>query len=51
MGCEAANVHLGSRNKIKSVLRDLHGRKPSWLRNAAKDMGKAVKREWKEYAG
>ena len=51
MGCEAANVHLGSRNKIKSVLRDLRGRKPNWLRSAAKDMAKAVKREWKEYAG
>jgi hypothetical protein len=49
MGCEAANVHLGSRNRIKSVLKDLRARKPNWLRSAAKDMVKAVEREWKEF--
>ena len=50
MGCEAANVHLGSKHKIKSVLKDLRGRKSDWLRSAAKQMAKAVEREWKEYA-
>jgi hypothetical protein len=50
MGCEAANVHLGSKREIKSVLRDLRSRKRDWLRSAAKEMAKAVEGEWKEYA-
>jgi Uncharacterized protein conserved in bacteria (DUF2252) len=48
-GCEAANVHLGSRNTIKSVLKDSRARKPNWLRRAAKDVAKAVERQWKEF--
>ena len=32
MGCEAANVHLGSRREVKNVLRDLRNRKRDWLR-------------------
>jgi hypothetical protein len=40
---------LGSRNRIKSVLKDLRARKPNWLRSAAKDMAKATEREWKEF--
>ena len=50
---EAANIRLGSENKTKSVLKDLHGRKPNWLRTAAKEMAKTVKtveREWRDYA-
>lgn len=49
MGSEAANVHLGSRRQIKSVLRDLHRRKPNWLRSAGKKMAKAIEKEWKDY--
>lgn len=50
MGWEAANVHLGSRNRIKSVLKDVRGRKPDWLRNAAKAMAKALELQFKEFA-
>jgi uncharacterized protein DUF2252 len=50
MGCEAANVHLGSRREVKNVLRDLRSRKRDWLRTAAKEMARAVEREWKEFA-
>jgi hypothetical protein len=49
MGSEAANVHLGSERRVNSILADLHRRKSTWLRAAAKDMAKAVKREWKAY--
>ncbi len=49
MGSETANVHLGSRGQSKKVLRDLHKRKASWLRAAAKDMAKCVERDWKDY--
>jgi uncharacterized protein (DUF2252 family) len=49
MGSEAANVHVGSRQRITSVLADLRGRKPRWLRAAARDMADAIKREWKAF--
>jgi Uncharacterized protein conserved in bacteria (DUF2252) len=49
MGSEAANVHLGSRRQVKSILNDLHRRKPNWLRSAAKHMAKAIEKEWKDY--
>jgi hypothetical protein len=42
MGCEAANVHLGSKYGIKRVLKDLRAREPNWLRSPAKEMAKAV---------
>ena len=50
MGSEAANVHLGSESQTKNILKDLRRRKANWLRSAAKDMAKAMEREWKEYA-
>jgi hypothetical protein len=49
MGSEAANVHLGSSRRVKSILVDLHRRKSSWLRAAAKDMATVMKREWKAF--
>jgi hypothetical protein len=50
MGSEAANVHLGRERQAKNILKDLRRRKANWLRSAAKDMAKAMEREWKEYA-
>ena len=49
MGSEAANVHLGSSRRVKSILVDLHRRKSSWLRAAAKEMAKVVERDWKAF--
>jgi hypothetical protein len=49
MGQEAANVHLGTKNQIKGVLRDLNRRKSNWLRRAGKKMAKVIEREWQEY--
>jgi hypothetical protein len=49
MGTEAANVHLGSKKSVKNILKDLHQRKPNWLRSSAKDMARAMEHEWKEY--
>jgi Uncharacterized protein conserved in bacteria (DUF2252) len=49
MGAEAANVHLGSGRRVKSVLADVGRRKSNWLRAAAKDMAKATKQEWKAF--
>jgi hypothetical protein len=50
MGSEAANVHLGRERQTKNILKDLRRRKANWLRSAAKDMAKAMERDWKEYA-
>lgn len=49
MGLETANVHLGSRNASKLVRRDLGKRKPNWLHEAAKEMSKAVIKDWQEW--
>jgi uncharacterized protein DUF2252 len=49
MGTEAANVHLGTRHRVKDILRDLRQRKSNWLRTAAKDMAKAIEKDWKDY--
>jgi hypothetical protein len=49
MGAEAANVHLGDKRQQKKVLVDLQKRKSNWLRDAAKEMAKAVERDWKKY--
>jgi hypothetical protein len=47
MGCETANVHLGTKDSVKAILRNLDGKKASWLRSSAKEMSKAVEWEWK----
>jgi len=49
MGTEAANVHLGTKRQVKNILKDLHRRKPDWLRAAGKSMAKAVKKDWTQY--
>jgi hypothetical protein len=50
MGREAANVHLGTKNQVKRVLRDLSLKKPNWLRRAGKKMAKAVEKDWRKYS-
>lgn len=49
MGSEAANVHLGSKRQVKNILKDLHCRKPGWLRTAGKDMARAIEKDWEKY--
>ena len=49
MGEETANVHLGSKRKIRAVLRHLQRQKANWLRSAAKDLAKAIEKDWREY--
>jgi hypothetical protein len=50
MGREAANVHLGTKNQVKRVLRDLSLKKSNWLRRAGKKMAKAIEKDWREYS-
>lgn len=49
MGWETANIHLGSPDLRKDVLRHLDRLKPSWLAGAAQDMVKAVSRDWQAW--
>jgi uncharacterized protein (DUF2252 family) len=49
MGSEAANVHLGSRRQVKNILKNLHRRKPEWLRAAGKEMAGVIEKDWKKY--
>jgi uncharacterized protein (DUF2252 family) len=50
MGQETANIHLGSSKSIKAIRKDLAKRKPGWLRRAAKEMGAALRADWKQWA-
>jgi len=49
MGFETANIHLGSKQAIKNVRRDLAKHKPGWVHTAAKKMGEAVLKDWEEW--
>jgi hypothetical protein len=49
MGFETANIHLGSKDAIKAVRRDLGKRKPDWLHEAAHEMSEAVLKDWEEW--
>ena len=49
MGWETANIHLGSRDKLAALRKDLGGRKGRWLHKAAKAMAAATRRDWKEW--
>jgi hypothetical protein len=47
MGAETANVHLGTVEKRKAILKDLRGRKGSWLVGAAQAMAEAMEKDWR----
>ena len=49
MGWETANIHLGSRNAITAVQRDLSKRKTHWLRLATTAMVNATISDWAEW--
>jgi hypothetical protein len=49
MGWETANVHLGTRGARRSISRHLDRLKPVQLLSAAKDMAKAVTKDWREW--
>jgi len=49
MGRETANVHVGSARQIKKILRHLEEMKATWLSETAKQMARAVLKEWKQY--
>lgn len=50
MGWEAANVHLGAPHAATSILADLQTRSPQWLRDAARTMAAAVRKDQEAWA-
>jgi hypothetical protein len=51
MGCETANVHLGSKRRIQAVEKDLETRPSNWLRTAARQAAKTVLQDWRDFSG
>lgn len=49
MGFETANMHLGSKDRIKAVMRDLQRRPADWLHKAVKEMVQATIKDWEEW--
>jgi Uncharacterized protein conserved in bacteria (DUF2252) len=49
MGSEVANIHLGSRQRIRTRVQDLNHRQGDWLRAAAKAMARTVEKDWEHY--
>jgi len=49
MGRETANVHLGSRKAISSVVEDLKRRSSRWLHTYAQEMVQVTKRDWRQW--
>lgn len=47
MGFELANIHLGTPEAVKAILRDLQKRPDKWLYRAARDMTRATRKDWK----
>jgi hypothetical protein len=51
MGYETANIHLGTEEKRKAILKDLRQRKGNWLLAAAQAMAAAMEKDWKVWRG
>ena len=47
MGRETANIHLGTEEKRRAILKDLRKRKGNWLLRAAEAMAAATENDWK----
>jgi Uncharacterized protein conserved in bacteria (DUF2252) len=46
MGRETANVHMGTVEKRRAILKDLRGREGNWLLAAAQAMADAMEKDW-----
>jgi uncharacterized protein DUF2252 len=49
MGRETANIHLGTEEKRRAILKDLRGRKGNWLMAAAQAMAVAMEKDWRAW--
>ncbi|MGA9498074.1 MAG: DUF2252 family protein [Terriglobales bacterium] len=46
MGRETANIHMGTEEKRRAILKDLRGRKANWLLGSAEAMADAMDKDW-----
>jgi Uncharacterized protein conserved in bacteria (DUF2252) len=46
MGHETANIHVGTAEKQRAILKDLRKRKANWLIKAAESMSEIVDKDW-----
>jgi hypothetical protein len=46
MGRETANIHVGTVEKRRAILKDLRGRKGNWLAGAAQAMADVMEKDW-----
>lgn len=49
MGYETANIHLGTEEKRRAILKDMRKRKRNWLLDAAQTMASASEKDWKAW--
>ena len=49
MGWETANIHAGTEEQRRPILKDLEKRKPNWLLKAAAAMTEVVGEDWQEW--
>ena len=49
MGWETGNIHLGARQAIPGIRRDLQRRPSRWLHRAAKEMVAVIVGDWKQW--
>ncbi|HVA15026.1 MAG TPA: hypothetical protein VNF99_17400 [Stellaceae bacterium] len=49
MGAETANIHLGSRDALAELRRDLKRRGDTWLHEAAGRMADVTLKDWKDW--
>jgi Uncharacterized protein conserved in bacteria (DUF2252) len=47
MGRETANIHLGTEEKRRLILKDLSNRKGNWLLGAAQAMADSMEKDWR----
>ena len=47
MGREVANIHAGTEEKRRAILKDLRRRKTGWLLGAAQAMAEAMTKDWR----
>ncbi len=47
MGRETANIHAGTEEKRRAILKDFRGRKGNWLLAAAQAMAGAIEKDWR----
>ena len=51
MGWETANIHLGTKDARKRILRDLRRRPAKWLHQSTANMTQAMLEDWKSWRG